>query len=109
MYMFPYGIAVSTLLNQVGSIPYGEVFGERFGYASIQEFLSYMDHYAQDPAPEVGGRGRTGNSREGEEGEGVFSPPLYVFDSHVLEQNFSRFYSMPGEYVIVRDYSAAVR
>ena len=106
MYMFPYGIAVSTLLNQVGSIPYGEVFGERFGYASIQEFLSYMDRYTRDPAPEVRRRGRTGKSAEG---EGVFSPPLYVFDSHVLDQNFSRFYSMPGERVIVRDYSAAVR
>ena len=60
-----------------------------------------MERYARDPAPGVGGAEKTVKSSEGEEGregEGkVFSPPLYVFDSHVLEQNFSQCYSMPGE------------
>ena len=86
---------------QVGSIPYGEVFGERYGYASIREFLSYMDRYILDPVPEVQWRWEAEAKEEGEDsekGDGVFSPPLYVFDSQVLEQNFSRFYSMPSEY-----------
>ena len=38
-----------TSLVQVGPIPYGEVFGENFGYATIEEFISYMDQYALGP------------------------------------------------------------
>ena len=86
---------------QVGSIPYAEAYGERYGYASIQEFLSYMDRYILDPAPEVQWRGTSEAKEEGEDrekGDGVFSPPFYVFDSQVLERNFSRFYSMPSEH-----------
>jgi len=28
---------------QAGSIPYGEIFGEHFGFVTIEEYLLYMD------------------------------------------------------------------
>ena len=78
------------LLDQVGSIPYGEVFGELHGVASIAEFLSYLDHYSRDTSLSYlhGGMG------EGDFSE--FKAPLYVFDSEVLKRNFAGFYSLPG-------------
>ena len=78
------------LLDQVGSIPYGEVFGELHGVASIAEFLAYMDHYSRDTSLSYlhGGMG------EGDFSE--FKAPLYVFDSEVLKRNFAGFYSLPG-------------
>ena len=57
-------------LIQVGYIPYGEVFGEFNGYATVGEYVDYMDRIA-----------------EGNESDNV---PLYVFDSGVLESRFVR-------------------
>ena len=63
----------------MGYIPYGEVFGEFNGYATVGEYVDYMDRIA-----------------EGNESDNV---PLYVFDSGVLESRFVRKnqYSLPGK------------
>ena len=68
----------------MGSIPYGEVFGERFGYASVSEFLTYMDGYAQVASLNVA------DSAD-------FKAPLYVFDGVLLESQFKRMYGFGGK------------
>ena len=60
---------------QGGSIPYGQVFGERHGYTAIREFLQHMDTHF--------------NQLHG----GV---PMYVFDPYILNERFSGKYSLPG-------------
>ncbi|XP_065843159.1 jmjC domain-containing protein 8-like isoform X2 [Oscarella lobularis] len=81
-----------SLLNEhrdvdllVGYIPYGEVFGEFNGYATVGEYVDYMDRIA-----------------EGNESDNV---PLYVFDSGVLESRFVRKnqYSLPDAFDVWKD------
>ena len=60
------------------------MFGETFGYATVQEFVSYMDQYALSPAIESWS------------GNGTFQAPLYVFDSEMLEEHFVGQYSLNG-------------
>ena len=67
---------------QAGPIPYGEVFGEYFGFATIEEFISYMDQYTLNPG--IGSDNRT------------FKVPLYVFDSEVLQHHFLGQYNFTG-------------
>lgn len=67
---------------QVGPIPYGEVFGERFGYATIGEFVTYMDGYTLSPGVDSD--------------HSTFEAPLYVFDSEVLQEHFSDEYNITG-------------
>ena len=69
-------------LMQVGPIPYGEIFGETFGYATIEEFVSYMDRYSL--------------SSWTEPNHTSFKAPLYVFDSEVLEEHFIGHYDLKG-------------
>lgn len=67
---------------QVGPIPYGKVFGEKFGYATIGEFVAYMDGYTLSPW--------SGTNHS------TFQAPLYVFDSEVLQENFLDQYNITG-------------
>ena len=69
-------------LMQVGPIPYGEIFGEKFGYATIKEFVSYMDEYRLSSWIE---RNHTS-----------FKAPLYVFDSEMLKEHFIGHYDLKG-------------
>ena len=69
---------------QVGAIPYGEVFGELFVYATIQEFLSYMDGFAVDATVDVADTA-------------TFKAPLYVFDAELLQSHFKGLYSLDGK------------
>lgn len=69
---------------QVGHIPYGEVFGERFGFATVKEFLAYMDNYALEPS--IGGAAESAS----------FKAPLYVFDGEVMQSHFKGYYDMGG-------------
>lgn len=69
-------------LMQVGPIPYGEIFGEKFGYATIEEFVSYMDEYRL--------------SSWTEHNHTSFKTPLYVFDSEVLTEHFVGHYDLKG-------------
>ena len=65
------------------------MFGEKHGYTTIEQFLSYMDEYAALPA--VGTfDGSLGNQTK------EFRTPLYVFDSGVLEKHFQKDYRLPG-------------
>ena len=73
-------------LMQVGPIPYGEVFGENFGYATIEEFVSYMDQY------------RLSSSWK----HTSFKAPLYVFDSYVLQEHFVGHYDLKGSLSSIR-------
>ena len=67
----------------MGSIPYGEVFGELFGYATLREFLVYMDGYAREVSLDVADSAH-------------FKAPLYVFDGKILESHFKGSYSLEG-------------
>ena len=58
------------------------MFGEDFGYATIEEYVSYMDQYRLSPLI---------NSDPG-----TFKIPLYVFDSEVLQEHFSDHYNITG-------------
>lgn len=63
----------------MGHIPYAEVFGEFNGYATIDEFVAYMDKLAVDQVSSA-----------------VTTPPLYVFDSEILQDKFHGQYQLPG-------------
>ena len=67
---------------QVGPIPYGEIFGETFGYATIEEFVSYMDWYRLSPSTHPN--------------HTSFKAPLYVFDSEMLKEHFLGHYDLQG-------------
>ena len=69
--------------TQVGPIPYGEVFGERFGFATVKEFLAYMDGYAVDAAVNIADSAN-------------FKAPLYVFDSELMQNHFRGHYDNKG-------------
>ena len=69
-----------------GSIPYGEIFGEPFGVASVGEFLAYMERYSLRYKEEVV-----------EELDDKL--PLYVFDSEVMEGEFKSYFKIPGIFV----------
>lgn len=56
------------------------MFGEKHGYATIQEFIMYMDHYAKHPLIYQD----VNNTKY----------PLYVFDSEVLQHHFVGDYDM---------------
>ena len=65
------------------------MFGEKHGYSTIEQFLSYMDKYATLPA--VGTfDGSLGNQTQ------EIRAPLYVFDNGVLEKHFQKDYHLPG-------------
>ena len=66
-----------------GSIPYGEIFGEPFGVASVGEFLAYMERYSL-------------RYKEEEVEELDDKLPLYVFDSEVMEGEFKSYFKIPG-------------
>ena len=63
----------------LGTVPYGEVFGEKFGYATVGEFLQYLEQQARNPD----------------------YPPLYVFDGEIMQTTFKGQYSLPGGFVIM--------
>lgn len=65
---------------QGGSIPYGDVFGESHGYSTVQEFVQYMDEYSIT----------LGVSKT------EIAVPLYIFDPHLLREEFTGHYSLPG-------------
>jgi hypothetical protein len=64
----------------VGYIPYGEVFGEFNGYATITEFITYMDKLVTEKVQAF-------NLTE--------PPPMYVFDSEILREKFHGQYQLP--------------
>ena len=63
----------------LGTVPYGEIFGETFGYATVGEFLQYLERQARNPN----------------------YPPLYVFDSEVMQTVFIDQYTLPGLLLIL--------
>ena len=76
-------LLISATTNmQVGPIPYGEIFGEIFGYATIEEFVSYMDRYRLSSSTEPN--------------HTSFKAPLYVFDSEMLKEHFIGHYDLQG-------------
>ena len=68
----------------MGPIPYGEVFGERFGFATVKEFLTYMDGYAAHATIDIADSAQ-------------FKAPLYVFDGELLRSYFKGQFPMGGE------------
>jgi len=66
-----------------GFIPYAKVFGERGGFATIDEFISYMDQVYQQ-----------------QQQQSILHPdqpvPYYVFDSQVFEANFANYFKLPS-------------
>lgn len=71
---------------QAGLIPYGEVFGETFGYATVKEFVSYMDQYRLRSWTEAN--------------HTSFKAPMYVFDSEVLKEHFTGHYDLNGNNIV---------
>ena len=67
----------------MGLIPYGEVFGELNGYATISEFLIYMDELGENQT-------LSSNMR---------TAPLYVFDNEILQEKFIGDYQLPGAWI----------
>lgn len=59
------------------------MFGELFGYATISEFIRYMDGYAVDAAVDIADLAE-------------FKAPLYVFDGELLQSHFKGLYSLEG-------------
>ena len=70
-----------------GTIPYGEIFGEDFGVASVAEFLYYMEEYALNPVQF--------------DQNSSFLLPLYIFDGQIMNEVFKPFFQLPGMYVHV--------
>lgn len=73
-------IPTRGLFLQGGSIPYGDVFGVRHGYSTVQEFVQYMDEYSS--TLRLNGTGA--------------AAPLYAFDPHILKEEFIGRYFLPG-------------
>ena len=64
-----------------GSIPYGEIFGEHFGVATIAEFLQYMEDYSKYALHHAES----------------FEAPLYIFDGEVIDEEFNDLFVLPGK------------
>ena len=76
------------LYFQLGSIPYAEVFGEKAGFATVTETLSYLESYAQQEALQY--------LRENNvESWSTIQLPYYVFDSSILTDVFKGYYKLP--------------
>ena len=67
-----------------GPIPYGEVFGEQFGMATINEFLQYMQQYNKEPI---------------DFSNVSFKAPLYIFDGEIINKSFKNLFILPGKYI----------
>ena len=68
----------------MGPIPYGEVFGELFGFATVKEFLAYMDGYSLDASVKAAADSAS------------FKAPLYVFDGELIQNHFIGKYNIKG-------------
>ena len=69
-----------------GPIPYGEIFGEHFGVATIAEFLQYMEGYSRYASHYM-------------ESVSYFEAPLYIFDGEVIDEEFGDLFILPGKQV----------
>lgn len=69
-----------------GPIPYGEIFGERFGLATIAEFLQYMEGYSKYASHFT-------------ESVSYFEAPLYVFDGEIIDEEFKDLFVLPGNLI----------
>jgi hypothetical protein len=74
-----------------GSIPYGQIFGERFGVASVREYLTYMDEYSFNPVDFNNGDN--------------LNLPLYVFDGEVMDEEFKPYLDDLPEFYSLWNYS----
>ena len=75
-----------SLSLKVGKIPYGEKFGDLFGYATLLEFVQYMDGYGLHSSLDIDAEN--------------FQAPLYIFDDKILENHFKAQYTFDGNGVV---------
>lgn len=78
-------------IQQSGSIPYADVFGETSGYATVTETLTYMESYSRQETLQHLADHNPHNWDK-------IQLPYYVFDGTVIEdKNLTNLYKLPGK------------